>query len=889
MRGGGSNKMEHNHVNSAFLLKLWFQQFLHYIKWGSDCNVLLSRPFPPPPPTPLSPPPPIRPNPVPAEWRHSRRSGSTAAADCGVHFPATALVYFSGHAGFNDIAGCSETAVKLISSSGIGRALAIRPVEPGRAFAVHRVSHACPAASSPPGSQLAGIMRAARLRFVTRTRPQVQRRRCENGPGLPAAAAAAATAVLVGGHPRFPCFAAASAPGRSLASAPGDGGQSAVELPLGTDVSPAAHTAPRLTPADCLAAQWSVARRAALDRACGVVLPVADVRGNRRNHTTQHEEKRCPAEESPAGAAPGSADGAPPARGYRDCRRRYFGRLARRSGESARPWLCRLVHKPSRPAHGTEWPSGRHADCAGRPRRRLGPPLTVVSTLLLSLPALTLAVFPCVLQEGTMLCDSRNLTAVPDLSDQPADKVTELRLERNAIRDVSGGPLVNLTALRLLSLDWNSLADLPEDLLDGSPALEVLQVGWNQLSALPPRLFDNLAQLRVLRAANNLISELDNSTFASTPLLETVDLRSNMLTSLEPGTFTGLKNLKEVILEDNHLSLLPPKTFGSNPNLVTLMLGKNSLTEVPADVSGAMPSLQYLDLADNSLSVWERGAFRELQQLQTLLLSRNNLSSLTAGALDNLPELTELRLNEIGLTTLHRDLFVKQTSLRSLQLRNNSLARVAPGTFRFNGRLASLYLDNNHLADIEVGTFDHQGELAFLVLSGNRLTTLRRTMFTRLPRLSTLIVNDNRVTSVDRDTFWDNPLLSVLSIIGNAIERLPADLFSRNPNLQEVRLRINRLSLVQPGTFRNNSRLQYLELDHNLLQTMDVSVIEPLVWLKGLTLEGNPWTCDCALEPLFTKIRKHGIVVRADPAICASPLDLKGKEVLKVVGELQCG
>ncbi|XP_015585690.1 uncharacterized protein LOC107263221 [Cephus cinctus] len=59
-------------------------------------------------------------------------------------------------------------------------------------------------------------------------------------------------------------------------------------------------------------------------------------------------------------------------------------------------------------------------------------------------------------------------------------------------------------------------------------------------------------------------------------------------------------------------------------------------------------------------------------------------------------------------------------------------------------------------------------------------------------------------------------------------------------------------------TFSGLRGLRSLDLSKNLIIHLDIRILKPLIFLRNLTLHGNPWVCDKLMQDLqaYTKIRQ---------------------------------
>lgn len=242
------------------------------------------------------------------------------------------------------------------------------------------------------------------------------------------------------------------------------------------------------------------------------------------------------------------------------------------------------------------------------------------------------------------------------------------------------------------------------------------------------------------------------------------------------------------------------------------------------------------------------------------------------------PLLQRLSANNCSISHLDEDNFSLIGNLLHLSLKDNSVTKVQrrlfSGVFR---NLKSLNMDGNQIGVIEDGAFK-QMYLEYLGLSGNKMSYVfeNPNTFQDLT-VKQLSLGYNGLENVDKAIL--SPFarsLEYLDLSGNSLDlRGLRDTLSSLDNLKVLNLTVCGITDFPGMTIPYFLHLQRLILDRNHLSDIPVSLIREqfskrrmaldLRWnkftrldpdliseLKGLplTLRGNPWDCNCQLEPL---------------------------------------
>lgn len=221
-----------------------------------------------------------------------------------------------------------------------------------------------------------------------------------------------------------------------------------------------------------------------------------------------------------------------------------------------------------------------------------------------------------------------------------------LDLSRNNIISISVGAFDYLTDLRRLLLTGNQLLAVPEAGINTLDRLEELDLDLNLIRDVSlPRTMD---ALHVLKLRSNLIAALGNESLEHAASLRHLDLSDNNLTAIPTAELSQLENLqilnlscnwfeqvgayafrklyklREIYLEDMAtLRKVDAKTFVDNPSLEVVSLsGNRQLRHLPKLLFSNKPLLKHLRVSGNAFSTLDASDL-PLDHLETLKIGDN--------------------------------------------------------------------------------------------------------------------------------------------------------------------------------------------------------------------------------------------------------------------------
>ncbi len=525
-------------------------------------------------------------------------------------------------------------------------------------------------------------------------------------------------------------------------------------------------------------------------------------------------------------------------------------------------------------------------------------------------------------------------------------KLRLLHLAGNSLKKIDPTWFANISKLEELYLSFNFLLGPVQDdvFLSNLPLLRKLDLSFNYaLKAYPPTVtlspsFANLTSLRTLHLQGLVFKEIQNETFSSLfglQNLSVLDVGINFIVRAQANVFEKFQHVKLIYLSENRLypvtvngelpkdtgvglkssSMMPsmsepypkgnsfevakalvkpecyaagrvldlsrnnlflitPKQFESYGNISCLNLSSNGFATAPnGSEFTSLPDLKYLDLSFNKIDLAYDYAFRELQRLEVLDLSYNPHYFTVQGVtrnlnfLKHLPSLKVLNMSSNSIYTLTTKT-MSSKSLQELQFQSNSLGKMWRLKDRTYDRL-----------------FEDLTNLTYLDISYNYIEKIPIRIYKNLPRsIQRLRLSHNRLMNVCWEMLRQFPHLRELILSNNNIDKISSNLSNDAPSLEFLDLRRNRIHQLSSGFLQGAVNLEKLDLSHNHLITINQSTFpsETEIYLKTLSLYGNPFHCTCNLLEFILWIYKTKVKIpRLVTAVtCAMPEERKGKAVI---------
>lgn len=225
-------------------------------------------------------------------------------------------------------------------------------------------------------------------------------------------------------------------------------------------------------------------------------------------------------------------------------------------------------------------------------------------------------------------------------------------------------------------------------------------------------------------------------------------------------------------------------------------------------------------------------------------------------------------------------------AIDELILDNCFLTALSSGAFSsmMYNRTTKLHLLNNNISILKRATFRHLPNLRNLVIEGNLIRQAEKNLLKDVAgTLQCLQFEDaiedvrvlRNITGAD-----DLPAVQVLSLRYNHVRIIDTRLFSGVPNVASLYLRGSRVKTIHTDAFELISRsLKQLVLSDNVIGTLPKGLFDSIIRQNadfGLTIDNNPWHCNCSLKWMQEMIMYHPNVMKKS-LICTSPERNAGK------------
>ncbi|KAF4521506.1 hypothetical protein B566_EDAN001806 [Ephemera danica] len=332
------------------------------------------------------------------------------------------------------------------------------------------------------------------------------------------------------------------------------------------------------------------------------------------------------------------------------------------------------------------------------------------------------------------------------------------------------------------------------------------------------------------------------------------------------------------------------KPLGSIPGITRLSLSYCRVTVIEELAFQELGNLTFLDLSNNQLTTdaltpnifkghYAPDGYMPLKSLKVLHLGYNSLHSLDQDLFEHLTYLTELSLKSNPFKVLDHQTIVAISSLdylKVLDLSYTSLSTLPEGSLHTPRFLVELDLQGNLFKEVPTQALADTHGLQVLSLDDNPIRVLDNVSFPSLEALERL----------------------TLSFLPN-LTRIGEKTFANMRSLKELIITDNkRLEFIHPDAFkdqydyeRDQWTLKHLYLKNNQFGVLPRDLIKRWNALETLTLENNPWVCDCENQWMLDELMHLLDSMNSNHLVCEEPVDMRGRTMQELSNNgyhLQC-
>lgn len=436
------------------------------------------------------------------------------------------------------------------------------------------------------------------------------------------------------------------------------------------------------------------------------------------------------------------------------------------------------------------------------------------------------------------------------------------------------------------------LREIPDTL---SNTTEFLEFAFNFLPTIQATTFSRLIYLIFLDLTRCQINWIHEDTFKSHHQLNTIVLTGNPLIFMAETSLNGPKSLKHLFLIQTGISNLEFIPVHNLENLESLYLGSNHISSIKLPENFSAQNLKVLDFENNAIHYLSNKDMNALEQATNLSLNfnGNDIKSIETGAFHskvfrslNFGGTFDLSIIIKGLqnSTTHslwlgayedtenQDLTpamlegLCEMSVESINLQKHHFSGLSSTTFQCFTRLRELDLTAAHLEELPSG-IEGMNSLKKLVLNINNFDQLCQINAASFPSLTDLYIKGNlkkldlgagcleKLENLRRLDLSHSEIeasdccnlalrnlvhLQYLNLSYNMPIGLQSQAFKECPKLEILDLAFTHLHIsASQSPFQDLRLLQTLNLSHCRVDTGNQHLLEGLLGLRHLNLQGN--------------------------------------------------
>ncbi|XP_011308295.1 protein toll [Fopius arisanus] len=463
--------------------------------------------------------------------------------------------------------------------------------------------------------------------------------------------------------------------------------------------------------------------------------------------------------------------------------------------------------------------------------------------------------------------NKQNLTTLPSKFFAGLTHLTSITMRRNRLVYLPEDLLTGTVNLRNISMEWNYIESLPRGIFKDCKDLFSINLSYNELRELPIGLFSTLHNLEKLDLSRNHITEISGNLFHGLSSLKVLNLERNGLKTIHPDGLRPLQNLRIARFSSNLLTLKSnpsPSIEGDRltspfypcTRIEELHLANNNISDIFFDWATA-PQLRTLDLQYNSLRfLHAQDVFFLSENLYVdLSFNRIELISLTYAEAFATPReypkkvIVSVENNPINCDCDIYDLLRYREGDMDPKVQNNVHLKMEKLKCQKPSGLLNLSVEN--LKSKSLKCLVENPEIYNATCPGKCECWLQPSK-----RAYLIDCSYQGLTVAPQSLKAPGGLTIELNLNGNFLKKMPS---MRQPGYEAVTaLSLSKNEIMELSQSSLSKNLRVLTLDSNNLTRLDKPVLEFLVnssALRNLSLQGNPWECDCDAREFLSFIQ----------------------------------
>ncbi|CAI6366561.1 unnamed protein product [Macrosiphum euphorbiae] len=419
-----------------------------------------------------------------------------------------------------------------------------------------------------------------------------------------------------------------------------------------------------------------------------------------------------------------------------------------------------------------------------------------------------------------------NFTTIPQRFLTNLDGLGNVNLTSLNIKKVPKNMIWNSTNIWQLTLASNCLTELPVMFFRDATKLKFLDLSKNQIENIKYKLLLPLKKLEFIDLSNNLITKIENcGLWPLSYLLEYLNSERNVMATFEPERYYNFKELQKINLAHNKISKLT--SFDSNYSIIEILL-----------------NLIYINLSSNNFTVLRIQDIQYINEIVEIDLENNPLEVIDMSNLEIFGSNNFLNNRHLKLSS---DKFICDCRNYKFArfLHYNQMPKIKQKLICNDGlrtefsdvNIESLICDWKIFEDVDK-TDCFECECTYRPHDKSALMNCSNRNLILAPEV---IISSKNVNYTE------------LNLRNNSITKLPN---YENLNIKKLNIGYNNLNTINMTQLPKN--LTELHLEHNnLTMISETNLTNILPNLNNLTMNSNPWICDCNAKNTVNFIHKY--------------------------------